>query len=753
MLLCTGRCDGSSQRCSRSPRCSPAPLPAAAYHEADLRADARPRDARAARRLGRLRARPGHRRGAATPCARTRAASRPRSRSSSRRRRRCCASGRPRRSTTRAVIAPDAIVDAGRRRCAATSCSSAAATRSSATRPPRSSRKRVRAAGIRRIDGAVVGDESALRPRCARAAARGYDPDLGGVLSALAYDRGIFRGRARLDAARFAAAPLRRAAASRRRDSDRQGRAPAPRRQGAEPIAFVAVAARRRADPLRQRAVEQLRRRDALQGARRALRRRAARRAAGADVVRDTLDDFGVRPRIVDGSGLSRSNRATPREVVRLLERMHNQDIARRFRASLAVAGRDGHRQGAHARDRGRGPLPRQDRHAAPRQRAGGLLPHARTGATSASRSCSTRRTRPRRRRARTASRRDRAAEAELHRTRLRAGRVAAALRRFATCRDSRLTRDEGASHARAADSLDARAAAAGAPRGASSRLRRRRRGGRATGARQARRLRDHGHRGRRDEEGARVSVDRQGRPRDDDAARTPTRSRARRRSCGSSATTPSTRSVKVVAGRTATEIPSWIQDGGGVPPSSPARPRAPRRCWRRAATCIVDDERGRGRGRQEPRRARRQGRVHRHRRAVDAELPARPATLTAHDDRRGDKRPTASSSRASRPARTRCTSRTPARSCTTRCSSRCARARRSTRPRRLFASDEPPERPAAGRLREDRRHAGHRRRDRAEPRARARRRPLRGHLLHQRPRGRQAARRQGHDRGAVTVA
>jgi D-alanyl-D-alanine carboxypeptidase/D-alanyl-D-alanine-endopeptidase (penicillin-binding protein 4) len=61
--------------------------------------------------------------------------------------------------------------------------------------------------------------------------------------------------------------------------------------------------------------------------------------ATGADVVRDTLDDFGVRPKIVDGSGLSRSNRATPRQVVRLLERMHNQDIAQTFRESLAVAG------------------------------------------------------------------------------------------------------------------------------------------------------------------------------------------------------------------------------------------------------------------------------------------------------------------------------------------------------------------------------------------------------------------------------
>ena len=77
---------------------------------------------------------------------------------------------------------------------------------------------------------------------------------------------------------------------------------------------------------------------------------------AGAAVVRRTMTGFGLRPRVADGSGLSRANRTTPRQVVRLLQQMAEDEAGPAFDSSLAVAGRNGtleHRmRGSVARDR-----------------------------------------------------------------------------------------------------------------------------------------------------------------------------------------------------------------------------------------------------------------------------------------------------------------------------------------------------------------------------------------------------------------
>ena len=64
--------------------------------------------------------------------------------------------------------------------------------------------------------------------------------------------------------------------------------------------------------------------------------------ADGATVARREAADFGARPRIVDGSGLSRGNRTTPRDVVELLAGLDETEAADAMRVSLAVAGRAG---------------------------------------------------------------------------------------------------------------------------------------------------------------------------------------------------------------------------------------------------------------------------------------------------------------------------------------------------------------------------------------------------------------------------
>jgi D-alanyl-D-alanine carboxypeptidase/D-alanyl-D-alanine-endopeptidase (penicillin-binding protein 4) len=63
---------------------------------------------------------------------------------------------------------------------------------------------------------------------------------------------------------------------------------------------------------------------------------------AGADVVRNTVARFKVAPTIEDGSGLSRTDRTSPRMIVRLLTGMAGTGSASAFAASLPVAGRSG---------------------------------------------------------------------------------------------------------------------------------------------------------------------------------------------------------------------------------------------------------------------------------------------------------------------------------------------------------------------------------------------------------------------------
>jgi D-alanyl-D-alanine carboxypeptidase/D-alanyl-D-alanine-endopeptidase (penicillin-binding protein 4) len=63
---------------------------------------------------------------------------------------------------------------------------------------------------------------------------------------------------------------------------------------------------------------------------------------AGLGVVRAQLKLFGLSPTLRDGSGLSRADKATPRQIVTLLRQMAGHRYASQFRSSLAIPGRVG---------------------------------------------------------------------------------------------------------------------------------------------------------------------------------------------------------------------------------------------------------------------------------------------------------------------------------------------------------------------------------------------------------------------------
>ncbi len=199
----------------------------------------------------------------------------------------------------------------------------------------------LRAHGIRRVTGRIIGDESLFdRRRGGMLTNLLVDvPDFGGQLSALTYDHGTTAPH--YDPATFAARELAltmRASHIAARASTRSGQAPADGHLlalvSSPPLATMTRLMDVPSDDLfAELFTKQL---GVLFG-------RGGTIAAGSRVIADTIADaYDLHPTIVDGSGLSRNDRSSPLEVVDLLRDVFKTRVGNVLSASLPVVGVEG---------------------------------------------------------------------------------------------------------------------------------------------------------------------------------------------------------------------------------------------------------------------------------------------------------------------------------------------------------------------------------------------------------------------------
>ena len=208
--------------------------------------------------------------------------------------------------------------------------------------------------GIKHVSGWVIGD-AALFDELRGGPATGYAPDapdLGGQLSALSYDHGsTFK---KLNPGAFAAKELvltMHGAGIGARPLNRTLPAPGDAQQLASVRSPpLSVMLKLMDVPSDDFFAEMLTKQMGVRvGGRGSI-------TAGAQVISNAIDSFGLHPRIVDGSGLSRSDRSSPGEVVDLLKTMWNTPTGRILAASLPVVGVSGtvHGIAAHTAAQGR---------------------------------------------------------------------------------------------------------------------------------------------------------------------------------------------------------------------------------------------------------------------------------------------------------------------------------------------------------------------------------------------------------------
>ncbi len=198
----------------------------------------------------------------------------------------------------------------------------------------------LRAQGIRRVTGPLIGDPSTFaRSPGGPATEFGPDiPDYGGELSALTFDHGSTSGH--LTPAAFAARQLARTLRSQQvgvRAAPSIGRTPRHAHKLASvsspPMSVLLKLMDVPSDDLfAEMLTMQLGKRFG----------RGGTIADGAHVIRQVVNSYDVHPKIVDGSGLSREDGSSPAEVVAFLRAVWHTPIGRMLTSSLPVVGVSG---------------------------------------------------------------------------------------------------------------------------------------------------------------------------------------------------------------------------------------------------------------------------------------------------------------------------------------------------------------------------------------------------------------------------
>jgi D-alanyl-D-alanine carboxypeptidase/D-alanyl-D-alanine-endopeptidase (penicillin-binding protein 4) len=198
----------------------------------------------------------------------------------------------------------------------------------------------LRDAGIRRVTGHVIGDASLFDSHRGGPSTKFAPdiPDFGGQLSALTYDHGATHGT--LTPGAFAARELAlalRAAHVRARAAHDTGVTPSRAHTlavvSSPPLSVMLRLMDVRSDDLfAELFAEQLGSQFGTGGS----------IAAGARVIASAITSYGVHPRIVDGSGLSRDDRSSPSQIVALLRAAWRTPAGDVLWASLPVVGVNG---------------------------------------------------------------------------------------------------------------------------------------------------------------------------------------------------------------------------------------------------------------------------------------------------------------------------------------------------------------------------------------------------------------------------